>query len=43
MIYQVTDVISYVERVYHEDDEADVTVTYRTNGGPERQWHWPTL
>lgn len=43
MIYQVTDVISYVERVYHEDDEADVTVTYRTNGGRERQWHWPTL
>lgn len=41
MIYQVTDIISYVERVYHEDDQADVTVTYRTNGGPELQWRWP--
>ena len=40
-IYQVTDIISYVERVYHEDDQAQVTVTYRTNGGPDRQWHWP--
>jgi len=41
MIYQVTDIVSYVERVYREDDQARVTVTYRTNGGPERQWHWP--
>jgi hypothetical protein len=41
-IYQVTDIISYVERVYHEHDQAKVTVAYRTNGGPEREWHWPT-
>lgn len=41
MIYQVTGIISFVERVYHEGDPAHVTVVYRTNGGPERQWHWP--
>ena len=41
MIYQVTDIVSYVERVYHQDEPAEVTVTYRTNGGPEQQWHWP--
>lgn len=41
MIYQVTDVISYVERVYHEYDQALVSVTYTTNGGPENEWHWP--
>ena len=41
MINQVTDVISYVERVYYPDDGAQVTVTYRTNGGPEQRWTWP--
>jgi hypothetical protein len=41
MIYQVTDIVSYVERVYHQDEPAEVTVTYHTNGGPEQQWHWP--
>lgn len=40
-ITQVTDVVSYVERVYHPTDEARVTVTYRTNGGPKKQWCWP--
>jgi hypothetical protein len=40
-IYQVTDVVSYVERVYHPADDAHVTVTYRTNGGPKKQWRWP--
>ena len=41
MIYQVTDIVSYVERVYHKDEPVEATVTYRTNGGPEQQWHWP--
>lgn len=40
-IQEVIDVVSYVERVYHPGDDAAVTVTYRTNGSPERQWHWP--
>jgi hypothetical protein len=41
MIYQVTDVVSYVERVYHPKDHADVAVVYRTNGGPEQRWQRP--
>jgi len=40
-IYQVTDVVSYVERVYHPDESARVVVTYRTNGSPEQVWTWP--
>ncbi|MGQ0720083.1 MAG: hypothetical protein ACT4PE_00775 [Candidatus Eiseniibacteriota bacterium] len=40
-IHQVTTVISHVERVYRTADEAQVTVTYRKNGGVEQQWHWP--
>ena len=41
MIYQVTDIISYIERAHHEADPAQVTVTYSTNGGPEQRWDWP--
>lgn len=41
-IYEITDIISYVERVYHEGEGARVSVNYRTNGGPERQWQWPS-
>lgn len=40
-ISQVTDVVSYVERVYHPDEGAHVTITYRTNGSPEQVWTWP--
>ncbi len=40
-ISQVTDVVSYVERVYHPDERARVIITYRTNGGPEQVWTWP--
>lgn len=42
MIYQVTDVIRYVEEHYHELDPARVEVVYRTNGGEEQAWHWPS-
>ena len=40
-IYQVTDIVSYVERVYRGSDNARVTITYRTNGGEEKRWRWP--
>jgi len=39
-IYEITSVITYVETHYARE-KAAVTVTYRTNGGPEQQWHWP--
>jgi len=40
-IYEVIDIVSYVERVYHDSDAAEVAVTYRTNGGEEQRWQWP--
>jgi hypothetical protein len=40
-IYEVIDIVSYVERVYHDLDAAEVTVTYRTNGSEEKRWQWP--
>ena len=39
-IYEITSVITYVETHYARE-KAVVTVTYRTNGGPLQQWHWP--
>jgi hypothetical protein len=29
------------ERTYGKNDGALVRVTYRTNGGPWREWNWP--
>jgi hypothetical protein len=40
-VSQVTDIVSYVERVYRPEDRAEVTVRYRVNGGKERVWRWP--
>ncbi len=40
-IYEVCDVVSYVERVYRPDDAAEVIITYRTNGGKEQTWRLP--
>ena len=42
MICQVTDVIAHVERFYHPADDSRVRVMYRTNGGPETEWSWPS-
>ena len=40
-IYEVTDIVSHVEREYRNEENAQVTITYSVNGGSERQWHWP--
>lgn len=40
-IYEVYSTIEYVETHYHKGDQATVTVTYRTNGGPEQTWRFP--
>ncbi len=40
-IFQVTDTIAYVERVYHTAQQADVTVTYTLNGREQHPWQWP--
>ena len=40
-LYEYTSLIAYVEEHYRPGDRAQVEVTYRTNGSPEQQWHWP--
>ena len=40
-IYEVYNVVSFVERVYRPDDAAEVVITYRTNGGKEQTWRLP--
>ena len=40
-IYQVLDVIAYVEDYYHRDDRARVEVIYSTNGREEQVWRHP--
>lgn len=41
MICQVTDVISYAERRYYPDVQAEVCVSYRVNGKGPQEWLWP--
>ncbi len=41
MICQITDVVAHAEQYYHADDNAQVNVEYRTNGGPLQEWSWP--
>ena len=40
-IYEVYSTVEYVETHYHKNDQATVTVTWRTNGGPEQSWQFP--
>lgn len=40
-IYEVYSTVEYVETHYHKGDQATVTVTWRTNGGPEQSWQFP--
>ena len=35
------DIISQRERTYGRDDQSNVVLTYRPNGGPAQEWRWP--
>jgi hypothetical protein len=36
----VIDIVEQAERRYHPDDRVEVRMTYRVNGGQERQWRY---
>ena len=40
-IQHVKDTVSQYEETYGRGDDAVVSMTYRTNGGPEQAWAWP--
>lgn len=40
-IYNVISIVRQYEQTYGVDDDAQVSLTYRTNGRPERKWTWP--
>jgi hypothetical protein len=37
-IQEIIQIVSYVERVYNQDDRAQVAVVYRTNQSEQKQW-----
>ncbi len=41
-IAHVQDIIEQYEQTYGRDESVRVVLRYRTNGGPERRWHWPS-
>jgi hypothetical protein len=37
----IIDLIEQYERTYGRKDRVEVSLTYRTSGGPESHWHYP--
>jgi hypothetical protein len=40
-VQHVKHIISQYERTYGQKDHARITLSYKTNGVPQKEWHWP--